>query len=679
MVGKYSSWQHCVDQNGCKLDGSLTDHRPLPQPPAISPCSVPEEEGDFSDACLKYISQMLMEEEDLEDIPRMFHDGLALKAAEKSFYDVLGDKFSSPNPHPDQNVENPNNNLGRICNGHTNLIDTNCVNDRGNFKSSHVGYASEYMLQSLGSSNSCRDSVDDGPTDSPFNQFPVSYSYSESQMVPRFTREESEVSHFLPNQTAENGRNHSQTVSKEKKSHCLEYGDYVEQSRSNKQFASNYAEESVQLEMFDNVLLCPGLHDESALCPIDEGMANRAAKKLHHKPKVGRPRKKIGNNKLSVVVDLRTLLTQCAQAVVSSDFISSNELLKRIRQHSSPYGDAGERLAYYMADALEARLAGTGPALYAAFNTRRIAAANALKAYQVYVSACPFLKMSYSFANRSIAKVAKNATRLHIIDFGISYGFQWPCLIQRLSVRPEGPPTLRITGIELPQQGFRPTQRVEETGRRLAKYCKRFNVPFEYNVIARKWETVRLEDLKIDRNEVVVVNCMYRFRNVADETLLANSPRDKVLNFIQRINPHIFIHGVLNGTYNAPFFVTRFKEALFHFSALFDMFEANAPRDDPNRMLFEKEVFGKDVMNLIACEGTERIERPETYRQWQVRNARAGFKQLPLNQEIVNDVRNKVNLGYHRDFVVDEDSNWMLQGWKGRVIYALSCWKPARE
>jgi len=31
---------------------------------------------------------------------------------------------------------------------------------------------------------------------------------------------------------------------------------------------------------------------------------------------------------------------------------------------------------------------------------------------------------------------------------------------------------------------------------------------------------------------------------------------------------------------------------------------------------------------------------------------------------------------YHKDFVIDEDSGWLLQGWKGRIIYAISTWKP---
>uniref|UniRef100_A0A2C9V505 Uncharacterized protein n=1 Tax=Manihot esculenta TaxID=3983 RepID=A0A2C9V505_MANES len=39
--------------------------------------------------------------------------------------------------------------------------------------------------------------------------------------------------------------------------------------------------------------------------------------------------------------------------------------------------------------------------------------------------------------------------------------------------------------------------------------------------------------------------------------------------------------------------------------------------------------------------------------------------------------RDKMKAWYHKDFVIDQDSNWMLQGWKGRIIYASSYWVPA--
>ncbi|KAJ0962449.1 hypothetical protein J5N97_030277 [Dioscorea zingiberensis] len=389
----------------------------------------------------------------------------------------------------------------------------------------------------------------------------------------------------------------------------------------------------------------------------------------------GKARGKKQNKK--EVVDLRTLLIHCAQAVAADDRRTANELLKQIRHHSSPFGDGSQRLAQCFADGLEARLAGTGSQIYQSLVAKRTSATDILKAYQLYLAACPFKKITHFLSNQTILNVAEKASRVHIIDFGIYFGFQWPCLIQRLSSRPGGPPMLRITGIDVPQPGFRPTERIEETGRRLANYASSFRVPFEYCSISSKWETIRVEDLKLDKDEVLIVNCLYRFRNLVDETVVVDSPRNKVLNTIRKANPDVFIHGIVNGSYSAPFFVTRFREALFHFSALFDMLDTTVPREDAQRLLIERDLFGREALNVISCEGSERVERPETYKQWQVRNLRAGFEQMPLDPDIMKRAKDRVKSNYHKDFVIDEDSRWMLQGWKGRIIYAVSTWRPS--
>ncbi|XP_071914525.1 scarecrow-like protein 30 isoform X2 [Coffea arabica] len=466
--------------------------------------------------------------------------------------------------------------------------------------------------------------------------------------------------------------------SAKKRNHYRQDDEHVEAGRATKQFAS-YAEEPT--EIFDEALLCSSSNAGSwdlSYCEAKPGRRNNQQIGLTQEPKRGRPRASERKLNIREVVDMRSLLTQCAQSISDFDNRTANQLLNQIRQHSSPHGDGNERLAHYFADALEARVSGMGTTMYTAFSTR-VSAADTLKAYQAYILASPFRKMSNILTGKTIQKLTTEASQIHIIDFGILYGFHWPCFIQALSKRPRGPPKLRITGIDLPQPGLRPAERVEETGRRLAHYCKKFNVPFEYHAIARKWETISLEELKIDRCETVIATCLYRLRNVPDETSVTSSARDTVLHLIKKINPDLFVHGILNGTYNAPFFVMRFREALHHFSSLFDMFDKTLPRHDQDRLVFEKEVLGRQSMNVIACEGTARIERPETYKQWQARNERAGFRQIPLNKDIVKEVRAKVKLQYHKDFLVDEDGKWILQGWKGRVIYALSYWKPAHE
>jgi hypothetical protein len=47
----------------------------------------------------------------------------------------------------------------------------------------------------------------------------------------------------------------------------------------------------------------------------------------------------------------------------------------------------------------------------------------------------------------TILDAFEGASNVHVIDYGISHGIQWQCLIQHLATRPEGSPHLRITGI----------------------------------------------------------------------------------------------------------------------------------------------------------------------------------------------------------------------------------------
>lgn len=594
--------------------------------------------GDYFGGVYEYIKHMLMEEDDLDHRPCMFQDCSALQATEKYFHHALSDTDTDTpadiQPPPIFPLHNQPQNSSRSASGFPlwSTLDMNMYGDSGpSFSCEFDSLVGPHFEETIMDSNSLQ-----------------------------------HVEERRGGKSVDRGR-----------------GDCPEE-RSSKQLACSNEEEFVETEKYDKALLCPKMNPAFYTKPIgyesDGTSGSEEENKKHFRKtrevKRGRPKGSKKNRKVNQVVDLGDLLTRCCEAVSTFNFKSGEDLLKQIRNHSSPFGDANERLAHCFANALEARMAGTGSAMYTAVASRRIPALELLKSYQAYVTVCPFKRMSNIFANKSIASLTKEATKIHIIDFGILYGFQWPCIIQGLSLKPGGPPRLKITGIDYPQPGFKPAERVEQTGRHLSAYCKRFNVPFEYNAVAKRWEDIKVEDLKIEGDETLVVNCLYRLRHAPDESAGVNSPRNEVLNMIKKLKPHVFVHGVVNGTFNASYFGTRSKEALYHYSSFFDMLEAILPREDQDRLMYEREVFGRDVMNVIACEGSERVERPESYKQWQVRNERAGFKQMRLDKEIVNEVKIKVKTDYHNDFMVEVDKGWLLQGWKGRVLYALSCWKP---
>ncbi|KQJ87051.2 hypothetical protein BRADI_4g09157v3 [Brachypodium distachyon] len=378
----------------------------------------------------------------------------------------------------------------------------------------------------------------------------------------------------------------------------------------------------------------------------------------------------------TVVTDLEMLLIRCAEAVASNDKRSASELLERIKWHSSPTGDDRQRLAHYFAQGLEARLAGTRSRLYRSLMGSHNSTVELMKACHLYVTTSCFVKMALHFSNKTIYNAVAGRKKLHIVHYGIDTGSQWPKLIRWLADRDGGPPEVRITNINTPRPKCRLSEQIEEPEHRLRTYASKFGMSFKFRAIAAKPEAVQAEDLQIDLDEVLVVNSIFQFRTLMDESLRFDrvSPRDMVLNNIRKMKPSVIVHAIVNGSYSTPFFMTRFRQALYYFTALFDVMETAIPRDSNKRLLVERDIFAQSAMNIIACEGADRVERPQNYREWQARNNRAGLRQLPLDQDIVLMLKDEAKNHCHKHFMINEDHQWLLQGWKGRVLYALSTW-----
>ncbi len=119
--------------------------------------------------------------------------------------------------------------------------------------------------------------------------------------------------------------------------------------------------------------------------------------------------------------------------------------------------------------------------------------------------------------------------------------------------------------------------------------------------------------------------------------------------------------------------MSRFRGAMDHYSTLFEIYDATLPH--PERVIMEQEVQGRAILNIVACEGLERVERAEPYTSWHARSLRAGFTQIPIPESTKSKIRTLMT-HFPRDFSIGEDNGWFLAGWKGKVCYALSACQP---
>ncbi|KAI5079195.1 hypothetical protein GOP47_0006866 [Adiantum capillus-veneris] len=384
-------------------------------------------------------------------------------------------------------------------------------------------------------------------------------------------------------------------------------------------------------------------------------------------------------------LDLKELLVSCAQAVAIGDVKKATEILQELYQvHGvSLKGNSLQRTAHYFCDALIARMGGMGGYQYRILSEVGVPTVSFLRAAKMWYEMTPFMKILHYFVNQNILKAAEGAWRLHILDYGMSYGMQWPCLINALAEREGGPPLLVITGIDCSKPGL---EWLEENGRRLAAYAKTSNVPFQFHaIVSDQWEDIDPASLYLQEGEVRVINCAVKGlsrhgdESTVDSTnnLSTIAPREKLLMNMRSLNPRLLLTAELNLASNSPFFVTRFREAFLYYSNVMNMLDAlcGGGGDDPDRLITE---MARSILNIVACEGAERVERPETYRRWDALIKRAGFELLPIPSVILSRSRSHAKQHYHKDFMVHDDANgWLLLGWKGRIILSMFAWKPA--
>ncbi|KAM0926938.1 hypothetical protein ACQ4PT_003090 [Festuca glaucescens] len=365
----------------------------------------------------------------------------------------------------------------------------------------------------------------------------------------------------------------------------------------------NSIEGSTSMQMMSTMAFLKGMEEARLFLPGGDNERLACKKRFHEDgdardTNVGRRRKQIMISESEEQATARNLLDQLVlkdhglgsgatqnltKAVATNDRRNAGRLLEKIKGHSSPTGDTTERLAHYFAEGLEARLAGAGSDLYLLLMTvKHSSVVEFVKAYQLYMDATCSTKVAFLFSNKTIYKVAVGKSKLHIVHYGIGDGLQWTDLLRWLAEREGGPPEVRITGINRPQTVLHSAKRTEEAGHRLILSASKLGVSFKFRAITAKFETLRVEDLDINPDEVLIVNTIFQFRTLMDETLIVDriNPRDQVLKTIRKMKPAVFIHGVVNASYCAASFVTRFREALYNFSAAFDLMEATVPRNN---------------------------------------------------------------------------------------------------
>lgn len=363
---------------------------------------------------------------------------------------------------------------------------------------------------------------------------------------------------------------------------------------------------------------------------------------------------------------LDTLLT-AAKAAEAGRSADVRALLKADACDDGP----GARLDALIRSALLARVDGDGEArgnLYAGDDRDedRMIAAFALLAERT-----PLIRFGYAAANRAILAAAAEAESLHIVDIGVGAGVQWIDLIDRLAARSGVCPRVRITGVDVPDAAGEVERALDELGLRLAAHAEARGVDLEFVGLARPIEAI--EGFTRRPGELLAINASLALHHVAadDDDGDGDDARGRVLRRLAALRPELLTLVEPEADHNHRELSRRLVGARSHYGLVFAILGEVLADDPAVRGALERGFFGREVANILAVDGAERVERHEPLVRWQRRLSAAGFAPVAcdragLGAELRGD-----------GFDLAGSGAAVQLTWRGAPVLSFSAWKGA--
>ncbi|KAG5252543.1 scarecrow protein [Salix suchowensis] len=361
------------------------------------------------------------------------------------------------------------------------------------------------------------------------------------------------------------------------------------------------------------------------------------------------------------------LLLQCAECVAMDNLNYATDLLPEIAELSSPFGSSPERVGAYFAHALQARVVGSCLGTYSPLVSKSVTLTQSQRlfnALQSYNSISPLVKFSHFTANQAIFQALDGEDRVHVIDFDIMQGLQWPGLFHILASRPKKIRSMRITGFGSS------SELLESTGRRLADFASSLGLPFEFHPLEGKIGNVTdLSQLGVRPREAIVVHwmhhCLYDVTGSDLGTLkLLTLLRPKLITTVEQDLSH-------GGS-----FLGRFVEALHYYSALFDALGDGFGVDSVERHMVEQQLFGCEIRNIVAVGGPKRTGEVKVER-WGDELRRVGFGPVSLGGSPAAQASLLLGMFPWKGYTLVEENGCLKLGWKDLSLLTASAWRPA--
>lgn len=287
---------------------------------------------------------------------------------------------------------------------------------------------------------------------------------------------------------------------------------------------------------------------------------------------------------------------------------------------------------------------------------------SAISAFQMLHELSPYVKFAHFTANQAIMEAMEDSPGVHVVDFDIMEGMQWPPLMVDLAARPNA--SLRITAIVTDQQRLGSLQ---QTRIRLHEFADSIKLPFSFHEMLMTKDG-DFEGIEAGR-ETLIANCMLHQLHMPHRE---SSLLKTFLCGIKKRSPKIVIL-VEDDLFNmdrvqSMSFVEFFCEAIQHYAAVSDSIRTG---------------FGGGynlAVKIIEREflRTRILDSVKQYTSFQTQPSLSGFRQIPLSS--CNTAQAKFLLSlFNGSYWVQNDKFRLALCWKARTLTTVSILVPTSE
>ncbi|XP_061954278.1 DELLA protein GAIP-like [Populus nigra] len=247
--------------------------------------------------------------------------------------------------------------------------------------------------------------------------------------------------------------------------------------------------------------------------------------------------------------------------------------------------------------------------------------------------------------------------RLHIIDFSIRVDFgRWESFIDYHKTQYGSLQSVLITSI----------------APKLSKH---------YDYLRQTGERARNKNMELRQliwnSPDDIVNCISKLRRKReDEMMVVNwdfilhkllardGEMEQVLSKVKDLGADIMVIVEQEANLNSPDLLKRLEQSFQYYSTIFESLEKTYHTEALWEIYFRRQ-----IGNVVACEGVDRVERIDSFAQWQNRLSQAGFCPVPQHKLKID-----LPLSLHEHGIEEEEGHLLLH-WHSFPVAVASVWK----